>query len=774
MKIQLLHLSDMHFEKKEDSFEIKIDKMLQAIDTIGDDKADECIIVVSGDLAAKGSNEEYKCVNSLLGALFKTFGKEKFPGKRIEFICVPGNHDVNLSNMDISFETIKDAYSSGAIDSIMNTYIDNMGSFFGFAQHRKCFLDDMFISKKVVSYGDKKIGFVMLNTAPLSILGGNAEDMGSHYLTDEQMTKIEQATDADINILVMHHSIEWFHNSCKERLRKIISKKYSLILSGHEHEPVGESRNTNGTGSVQYIQGNALHGYATEGNGFCVINMDLEQYKMTGYSFLWRNTIYVPKKILDGPVKICLGGDLMVKPEFIEEISKDSYKRNIDDYYVFPGLIYNIYKENEEVEKHDVETESELNELIAKHSKIYITGEHKAGKTILAKKLFISFLREGKAPLLITASDINKKKIEKTIEYVFEEQYENKNDNFELFRQIDKSNKIVLLDEANLISTNTLTKLLDFLEINFGKIIVFSEDKIDLNIRKQVVDLMAEADTLNLTIKQFLYVKRKKLIGNILAVNQHENCNIEKETTKINELINAQIKFFHLNPEFIINFVNQYEKEYRFQFSSGLNVFSVVYESSIRNRIIASADNINVTIVLNVLRELAFYMHFGKKKYVKIEEISEVAEQYGRSYRQKVNIRLFIDTAVKAKILVDIDNEIRFRDHTVVAYFVAQALNHKYNQDEDISDNLTCLLKNLCFSINSDIVLFLALITNNPKFVNVIIEGAIEHFAGQEELSFDNRNVNYLLDTSIPVKNSLPTAEERKRRDEVIEKQEEN
>ena len=207
-----------------------------------------------------------------------------------------------------------------------------------------------------------------------------------------------------------------------------------------------------------------------------------------------------------------------------------------------------------------------------------------------------------------------------------------------------------------------------------------------------------------------------------MSCDKSNERDIEKETHKINELINAQIKYFNLNPEFIINFVNQYERDYRFSFSSGLNVFNMVYESSIRNRIIVNSENIDATTVINVLRELAFYMHFGKKNFVRIDEIVNVVEKYKNDYRQKVNVRSFIDASIKAKILVDVENEIRFKDHTLVAYFVAQALNQKYHQDEEIKDDLEYLLKNLCFSINSDIVLFLALITNNPKFVNIIID----------------------------------------------------
>lgn len=770
MRLQLIHLSDLHFSKKTDPFEIQINKMMQAINSLGD--ADQYIVVVSGDLAASGHYNEYRYVSSLIGAISKEVREEKMNGKQVDVICVPGNHDIFFPKINLVENDRENLHRN--IDIKINQYLSGMDGFFAFARHKRCFLDDKIVSKKVFPYNDKKVGFVMLNTAPLSVLGGNAEDMGRHYLSDEQISNIERATEADINVLVMHHSIEWFNSSCKDRLRKIIAKKYSLVLTGHEHEPVGESRNINGAGEVQYVQGNALHGYATEGNGFCVINLDFDIGIMLGHSLMWKESFYVPKKILDAPIKDYIGRVFTTKREFVETLDIDSNKRKIDDYYVFPSLAYNTCKENEEVEKHDVETENDLMEVVGKCSKVVISGEHKAGKTLLAKRMFRNFLNQGKIPLLLTASDVNKKKIDRTVEYAFYEQYDSENDAYELFKQILKNNKIVLLDEANLIPQNILNTLLKFLENNFGKIILFSEEKMELDIKKQVVDMMIEPDTLNMVIKPFLYVKRKKLISNILSCDKESGRDVDKETHKINGIINAQIKYFNLDPEFIINFVNQYERDYRFQFSSGLNVFNIVYESSIRNRIIANSENIDATIVINVLRELAFYMHFEKKNVVRIDEISNIVEIYKKNYRQKVSIRSFVDATIKAKILVDVDNEIRFKDHTLVAYFVAQALNHKYHQDEDIKDDLEYLLKNLCFSINSDIVLFLALITNNPKFVNIIIDGAMKHFAQQEELSFDAENVKLLLDTTIPVKNSLPNEEERKQREEVLTKQEED
>lgn len=771
MKLQILHLSDLHIDGSNAAREVKVNKIEQALNTI--DEADELIIVMSGDLAASGKQNEYKHVGSLLGAMLKCFENGKFPGKHIECVFTPGNHDINFDLLGRGYKEIEEATKNSSLNEIVHKDIASMDAFWKFSNHRKCFLDSKSVSKRVIAYKEYKVGFVMVNSAPLSLLGGNAQDMGIHYLTDEELIAVEGATEAEINILVMHHSIEWFTSTCKDKLRSIISRKYALLLTGHEHEPVGESRNINANGDIQCIQGNALRGFSKDGNGFCTITMNLKKDTMDAHSFIWKEDLYTHTKILNGSIKKTFHGDIQIDPSFLEELEYDVNKKKINEYYVFPSLTYSIYNEKEVMEKYDVEREEELFELIRMNKRIILNGEHKSGKTVLARRIYKKILASEKTPLLLTASDITKMKIEKAVLYAFNEQYLVENNAYERFLQMPKEKKIVLLDEADLINKSAFESLMYYLEKNFGTIIIFSEEKINLDIRKQVVDALVEEKTIQISIKPFLYLKRKTLIGNVLRNGSSSIENIDKEVKKINELINMQVKFFDLNPEFIINFVNQYEKDYRFQFSSGMNVFNIVYESSIKNRIINNSKNIDATLVLNVLRELAYYMHFDKKQFVLHEDISRVVNEYNKMYRQKMSVRLFIEAALNAKILVENVNEYRFKDHTLIAYFVAQALNQKYNQEECIDDKLSSLLRNLCFSINSDIVLFLALITNNPKFINVIIEFAKNHFNENEELSFDKGNVKFLLETDIPVKNTLPTKEEKLAREASIAKHEE-
>ena len=427
-----------------------------------------------------------------------------------------------------------------------------------------------------------------------------------------------RATDADFNILILHHSIEWLKSTYKDKLRRIISRKYSLVLSGHEHTPYGESNNMDNTAAVQFIQGNALHGYAENGNGFCTVTIDFNDYKMEGYSYIWRDSIYLPEKIVDSEIRrVNLCDGILLRNDFQKQMMFDSSKRCIDNYYVFPGVAYNVFDENENIRHIDIDTEQEMFEFIDNKESIVVTGEHKAGKTILAKRIFCYFLNKGKKPIFIEASAINKKKIERTIDYIFPEEYCEDDFGYEKYKQLDKRQKVAIIDEADMLQSETLHTLIMFLKQSIAQVIVFSEDKVNLNVRKQVVDALVYEETLTLKIKPFLYDRRKHLISNILQ--QSGKCHdVENETNKINNLINMQVKYFDLDPEFIISFVNQYEMDMNFKLAAGMNVFNVVYESNIRNNIILNSDSIDPTHVINILRELAYKMHFEKETILKL------------------------------------------------------------------------------------------------------------------------------------------------------------
>lgn len=769
MKLLIIHLSDMHFENTSQVSHVRINKIIDAIDTVD---IDECIITISGDLAGKGKKTDYEHVRGFIEELIQELNKNNFKNKKISVLAVPGNHDIDFSLLNNpNIRDIIKAYEDNTIDELKMRYINSMENYFSFVTKYGLFTDDRVISKKIIEYGDKKVGFVLCNTAPLSLLDGHSEDMGNHYLSNLELQKIEDATEADINILVLHHSIEWLKSDYKEELRKSIVNKYSLVLSGHEHSSIGQSNCIDNSEVVQFVQGNALHGYTNDGNGFCTITIDLDDFLLEVTSYIWKDSLYIPKKIIDSNIKSNSYRDIELSSDFYNQIIYDSYGK-IDDHYVFPGVTYNILDEKVNMQRIDIDDEHELFNFLNNRQYTVITGEHKAGKSILAKRIYKYFYDNGKTPILIEATNVNNKKLHKTIEYVFREEYKTDNYSYEKYRQLNKSQKIAIIDESKMLTPRTLDNLMNILKEYMGQIIVFREDKINLDVRNQVVDTVLDNE-LTLNIKPFLYDKRKMLISNILKYSDKE-FDVQVETTKINDLINGQVKYFNLNPEFIISFVNQYEKDINFKYTAGMNVFNIVYENSIINQIIDNSNEIEATHVVNILRELAYIMHFEKRSSVNVSIITKTVDDYNKNYRQSSSFREFLNATTNAKILIENNNEYRFRDRTIIAYFVALAINHKYLQeDEDIKQKIELLLRELCFSINSDIVLFLVLITNNTKFVNIIIEGAQQHFGNEEELSFDKKNVEYILDTNLPIKDSFPDKHDNEKRENQIAKHEE-
>ena len=372
-----------------------------------------------------------------------------------------------------------------------------MQSYFSYAAEYGFFDDDKIISKKVIEYGDKKVGFVFCNTDPLSLLDGNAEDTGNHYLSDLELKKIEDGTDADINILVLHHSIEWLRTTYKEKLRKSITKRYSLVLSGHEHSSFGQSSHIDNSGVVQFVQGNALQEYTEEGNGFCMLTIDVDDFSLEVFSYIWNNSLYLPNKIIDS--KICTSpfGGIELQNDFQDQIIYDSCKRKIDDYYVFPGVTYKFLDENNNIQRVDIDDQHKLFSFLDNTSYTVIPGEHKSGKSLIAKRIFKYFYDNGKKPLLIEASNINKRKVEKTIDYVFQEEYKTADLAYEKYKQLDKSQRIAIIDEANMLFSRTLDTLINFLEKYMSQIIVCSEENINLNVRNQVVETLVDEHDLN-------------------------------------------------------------------------------------------------------------------------------------------------------------------------------------------------------------------------------------------------------------------------------------
>jgi predicted MPP superfamily phosphohydrolase len=74
MKILFLHLTDIHCKDGSDLNNHKLEQMITSLNSLGD--IDECILVISGDLAYSGAINEYKIVQKFIGTILSKLGKK--------------------------------------------------------------------------------------------------------------------------------------------------------------------------------------------------------------------------------------------------------------------------------------------------------------------------------------------------------------------------------------------------------------------------------------------------------------------------------------------------------------------------------------------------------------------------------------------------------------------------------------------------------------------------------------------------------------------------
>ena len=98
MKIVFLHLSDLHLQNLEGANPTKIQAAVRALSVFGEFEG--IVIIVSGDLAAKGYSNEYKNAGIFIGRFTSEIRKKYcISEKNLKILLVPGNHDINFGNM---------------------------------------------------------------------------------------------------------------------------------------------------------------------------------------------------------------------------------------------------------------------------------------------------------------------------------------------------------------------------------------------------------------------------------------------------------------------------------------------------------------------------------------------------------------------------------------------------------------------------------------------------------------------------------------------------
>ena len=776
MRISFLHLSDFHLN---DSKGVHPAKIQAIVDSLGVYTPIEGIVIVlSGDIAATGQANQYKIVATFLKRLIPEIRRKySISEKNTKILIVPGNHDIDWGRSTRLDSSKIRSFDEKERALHLQQELKSMKNYFSFSDRNGCFFPywmhipfGQLVTRKILHFDNGyRIEANLLNTAPFSC----DSDDGLHYLPEDAIHSFTTESNADFSLVVMHHSPDWFEFSQKKELENTLSKRCSLAFYGHEHFP--------GTQNVLYDNGNRIVKQAGGAwwqssvptlSDYYAALFDTESRKYFLSKFSWNadRSAFVATMKQEHILmqKSLCGTGLTYQEKYIATVmadSKSTIAQSVSDYFVFPTLRLNASKEYSRGKA--IDKMEDFIAFIKENRYVAVMGGSNSGKTTLLKMTFKE-LQTQYVVLYCGTDDITGRSQENILKELVTDTYGA--DSYSLFQAIPSDKKVIIIDDLHRISPKHLNKFLRGIEDIFGTIVVASEETSQFDIVQMVKDnIKASKEFKKASISRLYAEKRLALIQKIVLIKtDNDELKAAGIARTLEQCLNSYKLAFRTDIDFVVQFVDYYCAHLGELDKSDATVFSKVFEASIERSIaphlVGRKENSNDIIV--ALSEIAHYIHFNKEYPINAEHIHEVIAAYCEYYDNRyLTAERFIEIGVNSGLLSRTSNgyEYRFASKNHLAYFVAKALNRRFHDTGDTTD-LESIVRQSCFSINGDILLFMTYISDNVNIPRLLLEQAVSYVSGWTEFDLSDIGIKYLQ--SMPAK-SLGSPKEDEKEEEI-------
>lgn len=762
MKCLFIQLSDMHCSSSADEYTQKIDQAVAAIKSKG--PFDSIILIFSGDLTNQADKNEFKAAKKVIGRFVSQIAST-VQNVFIPIMIVPGNHDMFLPE-DSRTAAVIEKWNK---DEHLQSETDRLNDFFMYSRSKNCFRGHKLYDIKILDVGGVNMQFCLLNSAPYSTR--KPDDKQFHYFPSYVADKLARDPKADIKITVMHHHFEWCEPETKEMIRSAISSD-DMTFFGHDHK--AEALTTEYANGERYniIMGGAFDLAQKKSASFNAVIYDSESMSFERFAFIWstEDCIFHPQSCGSFFKR---RKSLTPNDQYIRDLKADSqgFSESFTDYYVLPKLRAsgNAFSDDEFSSTVDVDG---IFEALKKDKAIQIVGESGVGKTTLLKYLYIESINRGYIPLMVEKRDYRDGRIDRMFKGLFEEQYGlTRGADYDLYLQADDQFKIIFIDDINLIANQTARKNLISNILDSGKLLIYTTSEKNYDLEQAVKDKLQGKTISSIEIQLFFKETRDQLVKSVASLSHRNEDEIHTIREALDYIAQCQTDFFNFTPASLLQYIrfllNASAEQHK-----GVQTISMVFETNIRNAIIAASKNeATANIYLAALEFLADRMYFELRvESIKPEELERIIKEFNTKKKAKINGKELLSVCVSARLLRESERsfEVKFYDNSTYAYFVAKAINREFEKNPDNRDKFRFVMNNICFGINDSIILFLSFIRNNTAIILKTAEESVELLSAFPEWDFEKRNIPFLHQTDVTVE-SVPSADEKRNAHKKIE-----
>ena len=772
MKLLLFHLSDAHFSPTKFLPNAQINGLAVAGLNVEADVS-HVVIVLSGDVAATGSEAEYEVAKAFLDQL-KAVLIAANPRLNITTLAVPGNHD-------IADGVIGDAGDTLANDILQNqkelrdaeaTYkllLSSQSNYWHFdslldARAPQSLCDRLFRSI-VISVGGYSIQVNLLNTA---VLSRRHETQGKLWFPLSTTEDTKPATENnDFEISVFHHPYGWLESNNAVRFRQFVESRSDLVLSGHQHTPESFYSTSLEGGSTWYSAGSALVGMNTDDSGFAVFLFDFAEKSRRLVSVKWNGSLYATLRdtgLRKHAASLSTRRGYAITDTFAsslddpESLIIHSQKRQIllPDVYEAPRLRGGLMKAGSATQ---VIPSEKICDALQDDEATYIFGEALSGKTCFSKQLFRQLLRRDGSciPILLSGRDIKSSRpddVDRWLRRAFRNQY--KSPDLREFLVLEKKAKIAIVDDWHAIQLNEVGKkaICRLLCSKHNHTILLCDSWFQM---QEVASAMKEEDSQfpqnHFVILPLTPAQRSNMAARWLRIGRSEEAS---EVDYIYELDAAEKYLDELSrtrlmppyPLYILTALQTLQAVR--QSEPDLGAQGVLFNILISSKLSAvSEDAPELDINRQFIAYVAWDIFDREATGVSDERIQDLAKIFFERYAVSVKLDALLAKLVLHKVLHRADGYITYRHRYMYYYFVAEHFSSELSRRGTRTETLRRLCEMASFVAYEEyaqILMFVIYQTREQDLIDELIinSGLIFEGVGPSDLDFDVAFANRL------------------------------
>lgn len=745
------------------------------------------LVLVAGDVAFAGKKEEYELARDFFGFLRNEL-EAVSPRARVSFVIAPGNHDCDFAS---DTRERKRILSNPVLTNLnpdeLQVLLAPQKNFLAFADQ---------VCPGLWNGPSQLHGALPLVGLPVTVLVLNSaacstlEEKPGTLRFPAELTEPEYPQE-HFTITLLHHPLHWFSTRDRDILSRRVESLSDVVLTGHEHfSGVAWRGIDTANGSTEYLEGGILHSddRSTE-TGFNVLVVDLDSHEQRFSVFRWEATegLYLPRSSPGGLLP-SLRAKRRVQEKFGLGVEFRAYlgdpgmrlthprKKHVtlEDVFVFPD--FSEYLPSRTSERSETIRGARFLDYVRDHANVMILAGEKAGKTTLAKKIFLGLYSTGAVPLLLNGTDLRStqlRALDELIDRKVAEQYSR--EHVVRFGQLPTPRRALVVDDLHLMRNAAAAgaTIMETLSGRFGVVVAIAGDEFALENFASAARGVTQAHPAFRFLMPLPFgpALRRQLVRKwyfLGADLSDSDPDVFREVVDIEEKVTEALgkNLLPSLPFFLLVMLEALESPKSFDTLSGS--LGHLYEAVITMSLIEHREKrAPLDVQLSWLTDLAFEFFSRGARGVAELDLSAWHSRYQSRYGlQTLRLEPLVRSTSNAGILQESGGGLTFRYPYAYYFFVARYIA-KHLEEEDVATAVEGLVKRVFNEDAANILVFLCHFSANQRLLDLLIRHANEQFSDSPECSLEETLPTHQLQP--PAQPILEIDDPGKHRDEYLE-----